>query len=267
MRFRTEVSRFAFCVSRFLIIGILILLAGCASGPEMPAFDTEGAQIHQRVLDSEVPWETIGKSVEGRDIYQYVTGDGEKNVLIIGGFHGAEIRGAELALEFAGYLHVEKPDLSGVRMVVVPVLNPDGLVRQTRVNANSVDINRNFPTENWTTEARGPRYNPGQTPASEPETRLAMHLVESLSPACIVSIHAPLEVVNFDGPARALAERMAKHTGYPVSGDIGYPTPGSFGNYAGVEKQIPTITLELPRGPFAPMWLPNREALMEVVGC
>jgi protein MpaA len=45
-----------------------------------------------------------------------------------------------------------------------------------------------------------------------------------------------------------LAELLAKYNGYPVTGDIGYPTPGSFGTWAGVEAGIPVITLELPRG-------------------
>ena len=92
-----------------------------------------------------------------------------------------------------------------------------------------------------------------------------MDLVEQHKPDRIVSIHAPLEVVNYDGPARALAERMSVHNGYPVSGDIGYPTPGSFGNYAGVERNIPTITLELPRGGFDAMWEPNKKALLEAI--
>ena len=92
-----------------------------------------------------------------------------------------------------------------------------------------------------------------------------MDLIEKYNPDRIVSIHAPLEVVNYDGPARALAERMSVHNGYPVSGDIGYPTPGSFGNYAGVERSIPTITLELPRGGFDAMWEPNKKALLEAI--
>ena len=32
---------------------------------------------------------------------------------------------------------------------------------------------------------------------------------------------------------------------YPVEASIGYPTPGSFGTYCGVERNIPTITLEM----------------------
>ena len=72
-------------------------------------------------------------------------------------------------------------------------------------------------------------------------------------------------MVNYDGPGLRLAEKMAVYNGYPVRGDIGYPTPGSFGNYAGVEKRIPTITLELPRGSFESMWEANRDALLAAI--
>jgi murein peptide amidase A len=51
--------------------------------------------------------------------------------------------------------------------------------------------------------------------------------------------------VNWDGPAQKVAEVMAKANGYPVCKDIGYPTPGSLGSYAGKDLNIPIITLEL----------------------
>ena len=60
-----------------------------------------------------------------------------------------------------------------------------------------------------------------------------------------MTIHAPYKVVNYDGDAKALAEIISEITKYPVQSDIGYPTPGSFGTYAGIDKKIPTITLEL----------------------
>ena len=51
--------------------------------------------------------------------------------------------------------------------------------------------------------------------------------------------------MNYDGPAKEIAERISEIIGYPAEGSIGYPTPGSFGTYCGVERNIPTITLEL----------------------
>lgn len=253
------------CNINLWMILVLIIAHGCSKKVDTVIPLTEGHEIHQRVESSAIRWDVVGKSAEGRDIYQIEFGKGDSTVLIIGGFHGEEIRGAELALTFAEYLNAQKNLEFMARVIVIPVLNPDGLIRQDRLNANGVDINRNFPTENWTTEARGPRYNPGTAPASEPETKLMMALLDLYQPQRIISIHSPLEMVNYDGPGRDLAEKMAVHNGYPVSGDIGYPTPGSFGNYAGVEKNIPTITLELPRGSFASMWEGNRDALLEAI--
>jgi murein peptide amidase A len=71
---------------------------------------------------------------------------------------------------------------------------------------------------------------------------------------------------NFDGPAVALAGSMSEHNGYPVRASIGYPTPGSLGSYAGADRQIPTITLELPANhPTARSWNNNREALLAAI--
>ncbi len=58
-------------------------------------------------------------------------------------------------------------------------------------------------------------------------------------------MHAPFKVVNYDGDGKNIAEEISDIIRYPVEANIGYPTPGSFGTWAGVEKGIPTITLEL----------------------
>lgn len=60
-----------------------------------------------------------------------------------------------------------------------------------------------------------------------------------------MTLHAPYKVVNYDGDAFEVAQKISDITGYPVEPSIGYPTPGSFGTWAGIEKKIPTITLEL----------------------
>lgn len=133
--------------------------------------------------------------------------------------------------------------------LIVPCVNPDGYERRGRRNARDVDLNRNFPTENWAVGSRRSRMYGGPKAGSEPETRAVMRAVKRHRPAVIVTIHSIDQnryCVNYDGPARAIARRMAKLNGYPLAASIGYPTPGSFGTWAGIERHIPTITLELP---------------------
>lgn len=251
--------------SLLMLMSPVILPAGAQTAHTYSTDGREGKILYRNIMNDGISWTPVGKSVEGREIVAVEVGKGERTVLLVGGFHGTEVGGVHLMYRFAQLLHANPPQWLDAKVVIVPVLNPDGLIRGQRTNANGVDINRNFPTENWTPRAQSPRNHPGANAASEPETKLMIELLERYRPQRIVSVHAPLEVVNFDGPARALAEQMSKHTGYPVNDDIGYPTPGSFGTYAGKERGIPTITLELPRAEFGPVWEPNRDALFEVI--
>jgi len=106
----------------------------------------------------------------------------------------------------------------------------------------------------------------GPKPASESETRAVLRLIERYGPRRIVTIHSisgDRYCNNYNGPAKRLATAMSRHNGYPVTASIGYPTPGSFGTWAGRERGIAVVTLELPshisnRG----CWEENREALL-----
>lgn len=216
----------------------VLLLIGCSSAPAPRA---------------------PGRSVEHRAIPIHEFGDGPEVTLIFGGFHGDE----EIAIRVTEKLCEELrwQNLDGRRVVVVPCLNPDGRARKSRHNANGVDLNRNFPTKDW-----GGAKQPGGSAGSEPETQLAIRLVRELRPAKIVSIHSPYRVNNWDGDqSRALAEAMAAVNGYPAKGSIGYPTPGSFGTWAGVELGIPMVTLEIPPGDFRERWIENKYALLEAI--
>ena len=94
---------------------------------------------------------------------------------------------------------------------------------------------------------RLPDYDPGPYGGSEPETQAFIQLWHSLGKPPVAALHSPFEVVNFDGPARRWAETAADFTGLQVAEDIGYPTPGSLGTYMGKERQVPILTIELPR--------------------
>lgn len=161
----------------------------------------------------------------------------ERPVLVIGVFHGDEPQGKFLIGKY-----LEK--ISDSKLLFIPCLNPDGMKLGKRTNANGVDLNRNFPTQNWEFTARDEFFG-GERPASEIETRFVMEIIEKYKPSLILTLHAPFKVVNYDGDAKEISEKISKIINYPVEESIGYPTPGSFGTYAGIEKKIPTITLEL----------------------
>lgn len=179
-----------------------------------------------------------GKNIELKEI---ISTENKKTVLIIGVFHGDEPQGEYLINRFLK--EYEKNPKN--KLLLVPCLNPDGKELNTRQNANGVDLNRNFPTKNYIV-TEDEHYFGGIKPASEVETNFMINIIEKYKPDFILSIHAPYRVVNYDGDAKKYAEVISKITGYPVEEDIGYPTPGSFGTYAGKERNIPTITLELP---------------------
>ena len=135
-------------------------------------------------------------------------------------------------------------------LLLIPCLNPDGMQNNTRTNANGVDLNRNFPTKNWGEDTSAAGDNPqdyygGKSAGSEIETQFVIDIIEKYQPKLILTLHAPYKIVNYDGPAQNIAQKISDIIGYPVEPSIGYPTPGSFGTYCGVERNIPTITLEL----------------------
>lgn len=157
--------------------------------------------------------------------------------LIVGVFHGDEPQGKFLIEEY-----LKNNDTNG--LLFIPCLNPDGMQLKTRTNSNGVDLNRNFPTKNWELTPKNEFFG-GMSAGSEIETKFLMDTINEFKPQLILTLHAPYKIVNYDGPAREISEKISEIIGYPVEESIGYPTPGSFGTYAGIEREIPAITLEL----------------------
>lgn len=190
----------------------------------------------------EVPWVTAGVSIEGRGIEYTILGDGEVTVLLIGGIHGNEEAGTPLLLHLADLLarSAEPPSwMKNRRVVILPESNPDGLAANKRRNARNVDLNRNFPSKNFWTGGGG-----GTTPLSEPESQVIQQLVLELEPDRILTFHMPVNVIDYDGPARGLARVMGEVSPLPVK-RIG-SRAGSLGSWAGLDLGIPIVTVELP---------------------
>lgn len=169
-------------------------------------------------------------------------------VLFVAGVHGDEVEGVWL-LEAMRSRWTRYFSYTRVGAIVWVQANPDGYKLGTRWNANQVDLNRNLPTKDWSPEAKNPRYPPGPMPGSEPETRALLDVIDLTEPIAILSAHSFEKFqINVNGPSLAWGQELAKLCQYPVTDNIGYPTPGSLGTYAGFERSIPTITLEIQRG-------------------
>ncbi|MBI4040302.1 MAG: murein peptide amidase A [Deltaproteobacteria bacterium] len=209
----------------------------------------------------------VGQSVQGRPLEVFLVGTKPPFIHFYGGVHGDEPESVDLVCNLKKYLekNTQKKFLRSI--LVFPNCNPDGSAMNQRMNAHGVDLNRNFPTKNWSKECKEMRYFPGERPGSEPEISILLGLIQAYPPEIIVSVHSLIpHQMNYDGPAKRLAYAMAQKNNYPVTDHIGYPTPGSLGEYAGRERKIAVITFELPEK-IAPdvAWKSSLEAMLAAI--
>jgi len=233
---------------------------------------------------SKLPLRYYGKTAKGNPLVVLNFGqeaaipDGRNTTLIMCGVHGDEITPPKFCFDVIDYLSKTSSklgktkrsalDLSKKLVLVAPIASPDSFLKKwpTRTNANGVDINRNLPTKDWNRDAlrlwrnryrKDPRRYPGKSASSEAETVFQVYLIEKYKPKKIISVHSPLTMLDYDGPgnyhlggqvgrkANQLLIQMSKEAKrYRIKN---YPFfPGSLGNWAGNERNIPTYTLELP---------------------
>jgi len=215
----------------------------------------------------------------------------EQRALVLGGFHGNEQPGFQIADALLVELQAGALPLA-FHTLLIPRVNPAGIAASSRCNLQSVDLNRNFPTG-------APTSSPvcANTAAApeQPETAAVRRVVQSFQPHRILSlhsIHTPAEAGVFADPssdpaARSLACSMAGRILNPGANAQGnrltsttcnpaYPGAatggasfGAFAPTAGLPGQtVPVITLEAPRhssltGPGRPTTAPFLPAVHE----
>jgi len=210
-----------------------------------------------------MPYEILEKTQTPKNnpiiFSKYTKENGNLNILFLGVTHGEEPQGEFLINKFIEEINTTKQTFKN-NLFFVPCLNPDGKSIGKRGNANNVDLNRNFPTSNYEVTTFDDNTTSGCCPASEIECQFLSKIIEEYKFDIILSFHAPFAIVNYDGDAKKIADEISKITSYPVQADIGYPTPGSFGTFCGVERKIPTITLEVSdKLSNEELWLQNRK--------
>lgn len=176
----------------------------------------------------------IGYSAENRPIVAIskTTENCDLRIALITGIHPRE-RGVRKILAHLA----ERPLAPEHCYYFIPDANPDGNARfeagetDLRKNARGVDLNRNFPSSDWTlnSDPNSPTYS-GPSTASEPETQALMQYLSALKPDVLIDLHnysntqggyffaiLPTSVKNYDdrvkraqlvfGPHRQLARK------------------------------------------------------------
>ena len=154
---------------------------------------------------------SIGKSVEGRELWVVEVSNnpgkhepGEPEFKYVANMHGNEVVGREcvlLLLQFICNNYKRSLEIKSIvdnsRIHFLPSLNPDGYERAHkgdrqeltgRMNANKVDLNRNFPDQ---FDVPHSKY------ILEPETKAMMKWIESGSFVLSVNLHGGALVANY----------------------------------------------------------------------
>lgn len=252
-----------------------MLLVACGAHCATPCVDFAARlpNVKRELCEAAKLQPTAARSVKGRTLWvrDIKPEHARLRVLVVGAIHGDELSSAAVALhwiQLAGQLPADTPP--GIHWRFVPVLNPDGVFSPSprRVNAHGVDLNRNFPTPNWVRDAKvywekrtrkDPRRWPGPKPLSEPESRFLHEEMSGFKPNLIVSIHAPYGVLDFDGPSVP-----PSRLGRLYLDQVGI-FPGSLGNYGGIHKGVPVVTIELPNAMRTPLDAEMRQMWLDLL--
>ncbi len=225
----------------------------------------------------------VGLSVEGREIVGYAfpaqaaapplpTRQGRQALVLVSGIHGDEMNAWPILQSLISNLRSQElTPPPGLGLYFIESLNPDGTFFDRRLNANKVDLNRNWETYDW---RRGVEISPvdflplggGEQPFSEPETRAMRDWLLDLQAQypgglTVLYFHAAVPPkglvtpgVHFtngrdlaDAPSRELGQFLANATGYDYNNRWtgGYTVTGDASTWA-VAQGMRSLTVELP---------------------
>lgn len=202
----------------------------------------------------------FGHSVLGQPLVAHLFGTGASHLVFVGGLHsGSAPASVQVADQAIAYFSANVASLpAGVTMHIIPNANPDSptAIAQVagRVNANGVDLNRNWDC-NWTSDAvwANKPVGGGEAPFSEPEVQALRDYILPLRPKTVVFWEAwSLEGQVTPGGCNTvvlvseiLARRYGDATGYTVAPFIARDVTGDATNWLDAQG-IPAIVVQLP---------------------
>lgn len=224
-----------------------------------------------------VKLEIIGKSADNRNIYGVEIGFGDKVIFLDANIHAAEVASVTFLTKFLNDLVYKYENgnvdiinaLNHFKIVLIPSLNPDGYevynfgiesirnkdlwiyqnkdivnFRTFKFNANGVDLNRNFPTQNaglyykeynlissvsLEKTVKNYIYFGGYEMGSEPETKAAMYFIlkHYKNTIAYINMHSQGRVIyagkpnlsdEFNNITIDFANKVSNYTRYRVHG-------------------------------------------------
>ncbi len=196
---------------RFILILIYALLITCSSDDRHNNniyHSPESLEKYLFQIQSKFPGitylEPAGNSVEGRNIWALSISDNprvaepEPKVRLTGAIHGNENATTEVLVRFIDYILNEYTNgnqnirqlINNTYIVIIPMMNPDGVALDSRYNANYVDLNRNFDIE-WT-----PDIFHGSSAFSEEESRSIRDYSDYIVFHSSLTFHTGAVIVN-----------------------------------------------------------------------
>lgn len=199
---------------------------------------------------------SYGVSQQGRSLMMYKFGSSGPVTLYVGAIHGNESSSSTLLQAWVEELESNPDRLKSKQIVVVPTINPDGLAAGLRTNSRGVNLNRNFPTSNWTKDIKDTDGNHkgggGSRPLSEPEASALARLTARLQPRLIASFHAVGSLTSGDSGAisATYAATYASMVGYRDTTGQGaspfdYDVTGSYEAWTYEKLGVPSTLVEL----------------------
>jgi carboxypeptidase T len=199
---------------------------------------------------------SIGKSLEGRDIWAIKISDNadndeisEPSILFNSMHHAREVMSPEASLDIietllTGY-NIDSDITKWVdayEIWVIPMFNVDGnnkmwnydkWWRKNNRGGFGVDLNRNYPTAwnkcNGSSGSQSSQTYRGPNPASEPETQAMMNFVAKVRPVFDISYHSYSELVIYPlgcSPERTATKDIVEKIGKEVAKVLNYE-PGT----------------------------------------
>jgi hypothetical protein len=126
--------------------------------------------------------ETVGSSVQQKPIEMLTLGGGPIHILMWSQMHGNESTTTKAILDFLNFMEsssvLAAKILEKCTIKIIPILNPDGALAYTRVNANGVDLNRDAQER------------------TQPESKVLRKIFDSFGPDYAFNLHDQRTIFN-----------------------------------------------------------------------